>query len=100
AIGNALCTDSDLIKIEKARDQLSQLGLPFSLHHGNYAGVQQVLGTEGIEAVDTLLVDLGMSSMQVDNPERGFSYVREGPLDMRMDPTRGTTAADLLARLS
>jgi 16S rRNA (cytosine1402-N4)-methyltransferase len=98
--GKLIGTDFDPLNITKAREHISQLGLPFSLHHGNYAGVQQVLGAEGIESVDMLLVDLGMSSMQVDDPERGFSYVREGPLDMRMDPTRGTTAADLLARLS
>lgn len=51
-------------------------------------------------SVDSLLADLGMSSMQVDDPTRGFSYVREGPLDMRMDRTRGRPAAELLASLS
>jgi 16S rRNA (cytosine1402-N4)-methyltransferase len=98
--GKLLGTDFDPVNIENARDRLTQLGLPFSLHHGNYAGVQTVLADEGFDGVDVLLVDLGMSSMQVDDPERGFSYVRDGPLDMRMDPSRSVTAADLIARLS
>src|SRR5262249_27005062 len=53
----------------------------------------------GIGAVDMVLADLGMSSMQVDEAERGFSYVRDGPLDMRMDRTRGRTAAELLSTI-
>jgi 16S rRNA (cytosine1402-N4)-methyltransferase len=69
------------------------------LHHGNFAGLANVLGAEGIAGVDCLLADLGMSSMQVDDPERGFSYVRDGPLDMRMDRSRGKSASQLLATL-
>jgi 16S rRNA (cytosine1402-N4)-methyltransferase len=67
------------------------------MHQGNFAGVQNILAAEGIVAVDGVLADLGMSSMQIDDPERGFSYVRDGPLDMRMDRSRGRTAAQLLA---
>ena len=59
-----------------------------------------VLATEGFSQIDAVLADLGMSSMQVDDPERGFSYVRDGPLDMRMDRTRGRTAAQVLATIS
>jgi len=98
--GRLIGTDFDPVNLEKARTQLMELGCPFQLHHGNYAGIQQILGQEGVAGVDMLLVDLGMSSMQVDDAERGFSYMRDGPLDMRMDPTRGQTAADLLAHIS
>ncbi|EGB11537.1 rRNA (cytosine-N4-)-methyltransferase [Aureococcus anophagefferens] len=67
--------------------------------HSNYAAVGDELARRGL-AVDALLADLGCSSMQVDDPERGFTYKREGPLDMRMDTSRGETAADWLARSS
>src|SRR6201999_3886776 len=71
----------------------------FALHHSNFAGLPTVLAIEGVTQVDGLLADLGMSSMQVDDRDRGFSFMRDGPLDMRMDPNRGRTAADLLASL-
>jgi 16S rRNA (cytosine1402-N4)-methyltransferase len=57
------------------------------------------LAAAGLDGCDCLLADLGMSSMQVDDPDRGFSFMRDGPLDMRMDRTRGRTAADLLNTL-
>ncbi|MFO0813319.1 MAG: 16S rRNA (cytosine(1402)-N(4))-methyltransferase RsmH [Gemmatales bacterium] len=97
--GLLLGTDFDPVNLEQARLRLTQVGFPFAVHHGNFAGVQQVMGEHGVEGLDGLLVDLGMSSMQVDDPERGFSYMRDGPLDMRMDMTRGKTAADLLNQL-
>ena len=79
----------------KAAEKLTAIGHPYEAHHLNFAGVAGVLGGEG---VDCLLADLGMSSMQVDDRWRGFSFRRDGPLDMRMDPTRGESAADFLAR--
>ena len=75
------------------------MGFPFSLHHGNFAGLPALLAAEGVAAADLVLADLGMSSMQVDDPERGFSYRRDGPLDMRMDSSRGRTAAEVLAAI-
>ncbi len=83
-----------------ARAKLEAGGGLFALHHSNFAGLPTVLATEGVTHVDGLLADLGMSSMQVDDRDRGFSFMRDGPLDMRMDRTRGRTAAELLNALS
>jgi 16S rRNA (cytosine1402-N4)-methyltransferase len=98
--GRLIGFDLDPENLPRARERLQAVGHPFSLHHGNFAGLQQVLAAEGIGAANAVLADLGMSSMQVDDPGRGFSYVREGPLDMRMDRSRGRTAAQLLATIS
>lgn len=98
--GRLIGIDLDEANLAAARDKLTALALPFSLHHGNFAGVATILGSEGLEGCDCLLADLGMSSMQVDDAERGFSFVRDGPLDMRMDRSRGRTAAEVLNSLS
>ena len=92
--------DMDADNLPKARERLGAIGHPFHLHHSNFAGLQQILASHGITHVDALLADLGMSSMQVDDPERGFSYSREGTLDMRMDRSRGRTAAQILATIA
>src|SRR5437764_7121159 len=92
--------DLDAENLPNARERLDAVGHPFHLHHSNFAGLQQILGEHGITHVDAILADLGMSSMQVDDPERGFSYVRDGALDMRMDRSRGRSAAEVLATIS
>ncbi len=92
--------DLDAENLPKARARLETIGHPFHLHHSNFAGLQQILGEHGITQVDALLADLGMSSMQVDDAGRGFSYARDGVLDMRMDRSRGRTAAQILAAIS
>ena len=97
--GKLVCLDLDPENLARAAEKLAAVGHPFSARHMNFAGVAGVLGEEGIEGVDCLLADLGMSSMQVDDAERGFSYRRDGPLDMRMDRSRGRTAAELLAQI-
>jgi 16S rRNA (cytosine1402-N4)-methyltransferase len=98
--GVLLGFDLDAENLRKAEAALAPLALPFRLFHSNFAAVPTILGEQGIPGVDMLLADLGMSSMQVDDAERGFSYVRDGPLDMRMDRSRGQTAAQLLATIS
>jgi 16S rRNA (cytosine1402-N4)-methyltransferase len=98
--GRLIGLDLDPTNLPRARQRLEALGLPFSLHHGNFAALPSVLAAEGIGGVDAVLADLGMSSMQVDDAQRGFSYARDGPLDMRMDPTRGRSAAEILASIS
>jgi 16S rRNA (cytosine1402-N4)-methyltransferase len=88
--------DLDAGNLEQARVRLEEAGGRFDLRHGNFAGLPGVLGELGIGKVDGILADLGVSSPHLDVAERGFSWRREGPLDMRLDPTRGRTAADLL----
>jgi len=69
------------------------------VEHGSFAGIRALAEREGrMGAIDGLLLDLGVSSPQLDEAERGFSFMRDGPLDMRMDTTRGETAAEWLAR--
>ena len=70
----------------------------FVLRHTSFSGLGEVLRAEGVIGVDGVLLDLGVSSPQLDEGERGFSFRFDGPLDMRMDTTRGETAAEWLAR--
>jgi 16S rRNA (cytosine1402-N4)-methyltransferase len=74
-------------------------GVKARLHHGEFSTVLQHLATNGVQA-DVVLLDLGVSSMQIDRPERGFSYAVDAPLDMRMDPSASTSAADVVNELS
>ncbi len=97
--GLLIAIDLDRENLARAQEQLAAVGHPFRLHHGNFAGLAQVLAETGLTHADAVLADLGMSSMQVDDPERGFSYARDGALDMRMDRSRGRTAAQLLATI-
>jgi len=97
--GRLIGIDFDPANLALARTKLQAVGHPFELHHNNFAGLPSVLAAGGVERVDAVLADLGVSSPQIDDPARGFSYRRPGPLDMRMDPTRGRTASDLVNRL-
>jgi 16S rRNA (cytosine1402-N4)-methyltransferase len=97
--GKLIGLDLDADNLPRARARLEAVGHAFALHHSNFAGLPHVLAAEGLTAVDAVLADVGMSSMQIDDAGRGFSFVRDGPLDMRMDQSRGKTAADLLSTL-
>ena len=94
--GKLVGLDLDNQNLVKARERLDPIGHPYVLVHQNFAGVPQAIQEAGVYQVDAVLADLGFSSMQVDDPARGFSYRREGPLDMRLDQSRGKTAAQIL----
>ncbi|PZR73648.1 MAG: 16S rRNA (cytosine(1402)-N(4))-methyltransferase [Chthoniobacterales bacterium] len=101
--GRLLGLDADPIELPKTEARLSALGFDentFTAHRTNFAGLPQLLARRGIAAVDLILADLGVSSMQLDDPKRGFSLKLEGPLDLRMNPERGAPASVLLQKLS
>ena len=98
--GSLIGIDFDPRNIELARPMLTGVGGQFSIHHGNFAGLHQILAESGVAGVDGILADLGVASPQIDDRMRGFSYRLDGPLDMRMDPTRGQPASALIAQMS
>ena len=97
--GRLLGIDRDRYALGRAAKRLAPFGSRFSAAYGNHADLRRIAEENGFGAVDGVVLDLGVSSFQLDLPERGFSFREDGPLDMRMDPTCGETAAELLARL-
>jgi 16S rRNA (cytosine1402-N4)-methyltransferase len=97
--GRLIAIDFDPANIAIAREKLTAIGGDFDLHHGNFAALPTILAAAGIERVDAVLADLGVASPQIDDPARGFSYRQPGPLDMRMDPTRGRSAAAIINQI-
>lgn len=89
--------DRDPQALELASRRLAPFGDRFTAVHAVYDEVRAVLDGLGIDLVQGVLMDLGVSSLQLDEAERGFSYAHDAPLDMRMDPSTGPTAADVLA---
>jgi 16S rRNA (cytosine1402-N4)-methyltransferase len=89
--------DRDPSALAEAARALESFGDRVTLRHTDYRRLDEVLDAEGIANVDGVLADLGVSSMQLDSPGRGFSFRRDEPLDMRMDPTTGPTAAEAIA---
>jgi 16S rRNA (cytosine1402-N4)-methyltransferase len=88
--------DRDPDAVSASRELLAPFGDRARLIHGEYDELPRILAELGVSRVDGILLDLGVSSPQLDVPERGFSFSRPGPLDMRMDPTTGSTALDIL----
>jgi 16S rRNA (cytosine1402-N4)-methyltransferase len=98
--GRLIGIDRDLEAIEAARVRLERFGDRVVLVHGRFGDVAQILDTLGAGPVDGILLDLGVSSPQLDAAGRGFSFTREGPLDMRMDPSSGRTALELIDEIT
>ncbi len=92
--------DRDEEALGLATERLAQYGSRFRAVHADFRELTRVLATAKVRQVRGVLADLGVSSLQLDSPSRGFSFRHEAPLDMRMDVSRGETAAELLGRLS
>ena len=99
--GHLYALDVDPIEIEKTKSRLAERGFAediLSIKQMNFANVKELLPESG--KFDFVLADLGVSSMQIDNPERGFSYKFDGPLDLRLDPQKGVPASERLREMS
>ncbi len=99
--GRLIGVDADPLELPRTEARMRAAGWAedvFTVHRTNFAGLAQVLAREGLAGADVICADLGVSSMQLDNPERGFTFKDAAPLDMRMNPTRGAPAAAFLAR--
>ena len=100
--GKLLGLDADPIELPKTEARLRSLGFDESvltMHRSNFAGLPQVLAAQNLSGADLILADLGVSSMQIDDPSRGFSVKFDGPLDMRMNPQRGQPASAVLQKI-
>lgn len=100
--GRLLGLDADPLELPKTETRLRALGFGvevFTAHRSNFAGLPQVLAQVELTGADLILADLGVSSMQIDDPTRGFSVKLDGPLDMRMNPQRSQSASSFLERI-
>jgi len=97
--GLLIAIDQDPAALDAARARLQSLSLTIIYVHGNFRNMSDLMDACGVSESNGILLDLGVSSNQLDASERGFSFRADAPLDMRMNPTTGETAAQLLARL-
>lgn len=97
--GRLLGIDRDIEAIKRAQVNLEPWQCQCVLAHGNFVDMVDIAYRNGIQEVNGIIVDLGVSSEQLETAERGFSFARNGPLDMRMDKSQQTTAADLVNAL-
>jgi 16S rRNA (cytosine1402-N4)-methyltransferase len=97
--GFLLGIDRDPDALRRTDERLDRWRGRFRLEYGNFADMETIAGQVGMESFDGILVDLGVSSEQLDTPERGFSFSHDGPLDMRMNPAADESAAELIARI-
>jgi 16S rRNA (cytosine1402-N4)-methyltransferase len=98
--GRLLGIDRDVDALDVARERLAPFGQAARLIHGDFRHLGTIVEETGVGAADCVLFDLGTSALQLEHTERGFSLTEDGPLDMRMDPTAGPTAADLIRQWS
>jgi 16S rRNA (cytosine1402-N4)-methyltransferase len=98
--GRLVAIDRDRETLQLARERLREFEPLVTFVHENYRNMPAILNRLGLSRVDGVLLDLGMSSLQVDRAERGFSFSKEGPLDMRMDPEQDLTAEALVNELT
>lgn len=99
--GHLYAVDADPIELPRTKERLASLGYGseiLTIKQMNFSNIDQVASESGL--LNFVLADLGVSSMQIDNPERGFSFKTEGPLDLRLNPTKGISAADRLKTIS
>ncbi|MBI2453333.1 16S rRNA (cytosine(1402)-N(4))-methyltransferase RsmH [Candidatus Peregrinibacteria bacterium] len=98
--GRLIALDADRDNLKIAKENLKEYREKIDFYHSNFENLARIVHDMGYTSIDGILFDLGIASLHVDDPSKGFSFLRDGPLDMRFDKTCGQTAADLINTLS